>query len=132
MHVTVVDLIAAHSRDAEFALKLEQLGTSAVLGSHLDVVEEWRGEAWNIEVENSFPFGTWRGSKWAVSVTVCAFVVLRVCTNSLEEAFEMDGSQVNIWLVEHSTDVEMLNIASLNWVGVGKSVISEQNEFILS
>ena len=132
MHVTVVDLIAAHSRDAEFALKLEQLGTSAVLGSHLDVVEEWRGEAWNIEVENSFPFGTWHGSKWAVCVAVCAGVVLDVCTNSLEEAFEMDFSQVNIWHVPHSTDVEMLNSASCNWVGVGKSVISEQNEFILA
>lgn len=132
MHVTVIDLIASHSRDAEFALKLEQLGTGAIHGSHLDVVEEWRGEAWNIEVENSFPFGTWHGSKGAVCVAVCAGVVLHVCTNSLEEAFEMDGMQVNIWLVEHSTDVEMLNTASLNWVGVGKSVVSKQNEFILA
>ena len=132
MHVTVVDLIAAHSRDAEFALKLEKLGTSAVFGSHLDVVEEWRGEAWNIEVENSFPFGTWHGGNWAVSVAIGAGVVLSVCANSLEEAFEMDGSQVNVWHVPHSTDVEVLNSASCDWVGVSKGVVSEQNEFILA
>ena len=132
MYVTVKDMIAAHSRDAEFALKLEKFGTGAVLGSHLDVVEEWRGEAWNIEVENSFPFSTWGGSKWAVSVAVGAGVVLRVCANSLEEALEMDGVQVNVWLVEHASNVEMLNISSLDWVGVGKSVVGEQNEFILA
>ena len=44
----------------------------------------------------------------------------------------MDVVQVNIWLVEHSTDVEMLNSASCDWVGVGKSVISEQNEVLLA
>ena len=132
MLVTVVDLIAGHSRDAEFALKLEQLGTSAVSGSHLDVVEEFRGEAWNIEVENSFPFGTWHGSKWAVCVAVGAGVVLLVNTHFLEDAFEMDVVQVNIWHVPHSTDVEMLNSASCNWVGVGKSVMREQNEILLA
>ena len=132
MHVTVIDLIAGHSRDAEFALKLEQLGTSGVSGSHHNVVEEWRGEAWNIEVENSFPFGTWHGSNWAVCVAGAAGVVLHVCTNSLEEAFEFDVVQVNRWRVPHSTDVEMLNSASCNWVGVGKSVISEQNEVLLA
>ena len=44
----------------------------------------------------------------------------------------MDVVQVSRWHVPHSTDVEMLNSASCNWVGVGKSVISEQNEVLLA
>ena len=132
MYVTVMDLIAAHSGDAEFALKHEELGTSAVSGSHLDVVEECRGEAWNIKVENSFPLGAWHGGNWAVSVAGAAGVVLNVCADSLEEALEFDVVQVNRGCVPHSTDVEVLNRASLNWVGVGKSIVSEQNEVLLA
>ena len=96
----------------------------------MDIVLEWRSEAWDIELEFTFPVGGDLGS-WAVAVSIRAGVVLLVDLNALEVANERYLGK--IWVNEENTfNIEFLNAIGLNWVGVSVGSRINKLKFVLA
>ena len=99
----------------------------------MDVILEWRSEAWDIEGEHTGPlFADSASRKRAVSITSGAFEVLLEYFDTLELAGEFDVVQGACVDVPDARNVELLGVSGLNGIGISVGTGWHQNEVSLT
>ena len=99
----------------------------------MDVILEWRSEAWDIEGEHTGPlFADSASRKRAVSITSGAFEVLLEYFDTLELAGEFDVVQGACVDVPDAGNVELLGVSGLNGIGISVGTGWHQNEVSLT